>query len=91
MPIPLITAAIRAGSDQTNKRNQFESSLIGNAFNVLRGGGADQNLTGFLQNDSAKTLSQGLAGTLQNQEQAATQGAQQQGLGNLFSLLQGAV
>lgn len=67
MPIPLITAAVRAAADQTNQRNQAETSIIGNAFNVLRGGLA-RDVSRFQQNDSAKTLSQGLAGFEQNRQ-----------------------
>lgn len=79
MPLPIITAAIRAGADQTNQRNQLESALIGNAFNVLRGGLA-KDVSRFQQNDSAKTLSQGVAGTLQNQRQTQLDDIKLQGI-----------
>lgn len=71
---PLIGSALKAGQENTNRRDQFNSSNISNAFSVFTGAGR-QGLSGFLNNNSVGTVLKGVGGAVNNAQQLDLQQA----------------
>lgn len=74
---PLVGSALKAGSDNTNRRKQFEQGNIRNTFSVFTGG-PRQNLSPLLANNSINTVLQGVAGAQNSAQALNNQAAQAQ-------------
>lgn len=74
---PLLGSVIKSGSDNTNRRNQFEQGNLRNAFSIFTGG-PRANLSPLLANNSVNTLLQGAAGAANSQTALNNQDIQKQ-------------
>lgn len=86
--IPLGLSALQGSADATNQRRQFQNANRRNLFSVFQGPRADNALAASLIDNSAKTLSKGVAGAQTSFDQTRLQQQKQDRNNRILSILE---